>query len=419
MAFEMQEEGVLAKKLAGSEFNVGEPIALMVEDDASFEAFQAAESAGALDLSALQSTDAPADAEVADPPSVAAPSGPVSVPGRTVAPEFLLSPAASHLAHSRGIDVSSLAGSGKGGRIMKGDILVAISKGTAFPPLAETSAATAPGGRAAQSPASEHEASSASTNAAPGASAASVPQSRAPINADVGPLSGAPAEDVAASTMRKVIARRLTESKTSVPHFYVSVECDIDQVLALRKQLINEVEATVSVNDMIIRAAALALRDVPEANASFDAGSNKTRLNDSIDVSVAVATPTGLITPIVKNADKLGLKEISEAVRDLAGRAKAGKLMPEEYQGGTFSVSNLGMFGISEFSAVINPPQACIMAVGSGTKKVVVGPDSEPRLATIMTSQISCDRRVVDEATASQFLQAFRTYMSEPRLLML
>ena len=233
-------------------------------------------------------------------------------------------------------------------------------------------------------------------------------------------------EDVANNNMRKVIAKRLTESKRDVPHFYTSVEVELDNVLKLRKELVTNHEVKVSVNDLIIRSCSLALRDVPEVNGTYDPKSDAVKLQDSVDISVAVATPTGLITPIVPNTDKLGLSEITDKVRDLAGRARDGKLAPEEYQGGSFCISNLGMFGIDEFSAVINPPQAAILAVGGGSRRIVPTPyidgaeeQPKPSIKTIMTARLSADRRVVDEATAALFLSAFNHYLSKPELLLL
>jgi len=200
----------------------------------------------------------------------------------------------------------------------------------------------------------------------------------------------------------------------------------LDNVLKLRKQLVSEHDVKVSVNDVIIRCCALALRDVPEVNGTYDPSTNAVKLQETVDVSVAVATPTGLITPIVPRTDKLGLSEITDKVRDLAGRAREGKLAPEEYQGGTFCISNLGMFGIDEFSAVINPPQAAIMAVGGGTRRIVPTPyvegaeeQAKPTIKTIMTARLSADRRVVDEATASLFMSAFKHYITKPELLLL
>ncbi|EED95618.1 hypothetical protein THAPSDRAFT_38957 [Thalassiosira pseudonana CCMP1335] len=218
--------------------------------------------------------------------------------------------------------------------------------------------------------------------------------------------------------MRKVISRRLTESKSTVPHFYTSIEIPLDNILTLRKQLQKDFDVKVSVNDFVIKASAMALRDVPELNATFDKKTQTQRSFDSVDISVAVATPTGLITPIVPSTQALSLTDISSKVKDLATRARDNKLAPEEYQGGTFCISNLGMFGISEFSAVINPPQGAILAVGGGERKIVPG-KGKPQISTIMTARLSADRRVVDEATAALFLGGLKEYLSQPKLLML
>jgi len=232
--------------------------------------------------------------------------------------------------------------------------------------------------------------------------------------------------DEPASSMRKVIARRLTESKSTVPHFYTSIEIPLDNILNMRKVLKKDFDTKVSVNDFIIKASAMALRDVPELNSTFETKTQSQRTFSSVDISVAVATPTGLITPIVPSTHELTLTDISAKVRDLATRARDNKLAPEEYQGGTFCISNLGMFGISEFSAVINPPQGAILAVGGGERKIVPGKvnvengDKEnPRIETIMTARLSADRRVVDEATASLFMGVLKEYLNEPKLMML
>jgi len=232
--------------------------------------------------------------------------------------------------------------------------------------------------------------------------------------------------DEPASSMRKVISRRLTESKSTVPHFYTSIEIPLDNILSLRKVLQKDFETKVSVNDFIIKASAMALRDVPEVNSTFDVKSQSQRTFSDVDISVAVATPTGLITPIVPSTTALTLTDISAKVKDLATRARDNKLAPEEYQGGTFCISNLGMFGISEFSAVINPPQGAILAVGGGEKKIVPGKvnvesgeKDKPRIQTTMTARLSADRRVVDEATASLFMGALKEYLNQPKLMML
>lgn len=406
--FEAQDDGILAKILKegknAEDVPIGEPICVVVEEADDVAAF--------------------ADFEAAVAPSPATPSiasgtneTPVSSPEASVvatsSESSPLMPAARHLSQSKGLDATVLQGTGKGGRVTKGDVLKAIAEGVKMPALQKSALST---------PLPSPDA------------AASVPAPAAPALAGATlvdlPLievdnQGA-FEDVANNKMRKVIASRLTDSKRSVPHFYSSVEVELDNVMKLRKQLMNDHEVKVSVNDLIIRCCALALRDVPEVNATYDPKSGEVQLHSSIDISVAVATPTGLITPIVPNTDKLGLSEITETVRDLAGRARDGKLQPQEYQGGTFAVSNLGMFGIDEFSAVINPPQAAILAVGGGSKRIVPTPyvdgaevQPKPSIKTIMTGRLSADRRVVDEATASLFLSAFQHYISKPELLML
>mmetsp|Transcript_26965 Transcript_26965/g.48970 ORF Transcript_26965/g.48970 Transcript_26965/m.48970 type:complete len:310 (-) Transcript_26965:228-1157(-) len=232
--------------------------------------------------------------------------------------------------------------------------------------------------------------------------------------------------DTPASNMRKVISRRLTESKSTVPHFYTSIEIPLDNILSLRKVLQKNFETKVSVNDFIIKASAMALRDVPELNATYDSKTQSQRTFESVDISVAVATPTGLITPIVPSTHEMTLTAISAKVKDLATRARDNKLKPEEYQGGTFCISNLGMFGISEFSAVINPPQGAILAVGGGERKIVPGKvnvesgeKEKPGIQTIMTARLSADRRVVDEATAGLFMGALKEYLNQPKLMML
>jgi pyruvate dehydrogenase E2 component (dihydrolipoamide acetyltransferase) len=216
------------------------------------------------------------------------------------------------------------------------------------------------------------------------------------------------------SGVRKVIAKRLTESKQQVPHFYLTIDCELDALLALRKN-INEAAGTkISVNDCIIRAVGLAMKKIPAANVSWT--------DDAIlqykeaDVSVAVATPNGLITPIIKQADTKTLAQISKEMKDLAARARDGKLRPEEFQGGGFTVSNLGMFGVKEFAAIINPPQSCILAVGAGEQRAVVK-DGQLAIATVMTVTLSVDHRAVDGAVGAEFLAAFKPLIEKPYAL--
>ena len=225
-------------------------------------------------------------------------------------------------------------------------------------------------------------------------------------------------EIVKNSAMRKTIAERLVKSKNEAPHFYLSLDCNIDELLKVRKAINSKSndEYKISVNDMIIKASSAALLKVPKANASWE--NENTKYFNNTDISVAVAIEGGLITPIVKNVQSKGLLEISMDMKDLAKKAKDGKLQPEEYLGGSFSISNLGMYGIKEFSAVINPPQGCILAVGSGEKRVIVIND-EISIATIMTVTLSCDHRVVDGAVGAEFLSEFKNFIENPSLMLL
>lgn len=409
---EAQEDGILAKILVQGEnardLSVGTPVCILVEDEKDVSAFTNYQESSPV-------TEAGSGSETAKeeipPPTT-----------KRTAASFL--PSARHLVESKGVDASGLTGTGKGGRITKGDVLKALGS---LPPLLKAE------------PKSEVVSSSATVvAAAPVMTATSPPPTSfaaaAAAAAVVTPpivvpqASSTSFQDVPNNNMRKIIAKRLTESKRDVPHFYTAVEVELDDVLALRKQLATQQEVKVSVNDFVLKACAMALRDVPEVNASYHLSTQKVRLNSTVDVSVAVATPTGLITPIVPNVDKIGLFDITEKVRDLATRARVGKLTPDEYQGGTFTVSNLGMFGIDEFSAVINPPQAAILAVGGGSQRLIASEYNEnltleeqpkPKIKTVMTAKLSADRRVVDEATAAMFMQAFRLYLSNPLMLLL
>ena len=223
--------------------------------------------------------------------------------------------------------------------------------------------------------------------------------------------------------MRKTIAKRLLEAKQTMPHFYLSVECELDKMMDVRSQLNSAASVDtesgkpaykISVNDMVIKASALALRDKPEANASWY--DDAIVLYNNVDISVAVATDGGLITPIVKNADQKTLAQISAEMKSLAAKARAGKLQPEEYQGGGFSISNLGMYGIKTFSAIINPPQSCILAVGAGESKLVMR-NGQPTEVSVMTVTLSVDHRSVDGALGAEWLQRFKHYIENPALL--
>lgn len=244
---------------------------------------------------------------------------------------------------------------------------------------------------------------------------------KAPAAATVAPIATASNDeytDIPVSSMRRIIATRLTQSKATVPHYYSSVDCEIDSILKLRKKLKTEHQVKVSLNDFILKSVASALKQVPEANSTWNDQQKIAETNESVDISVAVATEAGLITPIVAGVEQKGLGEINQVFTELVGRARQNRLQPHEFQGGTFTVSNLGGFGISNFTAVINPPQACILAVGGGQRRVVPQ-DDDLRVATTMNVTLSADRRVVTDATAGRFLQAFQYYMQNPELLIL
>ncbi len=287
------------------------------------------------------------------------------------------SPLAKRLAEQNNINLKSVAGSGPNGRIIKEDIEKAMKSGGGQRPAA--------GG------------------------GASMPQG---INAiDYATKLGMEFELIPNSMTRKVIAKRLTEAKQTVPHFYLTVDCAIDRLLELRKQLNETTDAKVSVNDFVIKAVAVGLRMVPAANASW--AEEGILMYKNVDVSVAVATPNGLITPIIKKADQISIQQISRQMKDLAARARDNKLKPEEFQGGGFSISNLGMYGIKEFSAIINPPQGAILAVGAGEQRPIVK-DGQLAIATMMSCTLSVDHRVVDGAVGAEFLTTFRKLIEEP-----
>jgi pyruvate dehydrogenase E2 component (dihydrolipoamide acetyltransferase) len=331
--------------------------------------------------------------EKAGPPEPSAPPAPKPAEKPATAAEhgerLFASPLARRMAKQAGIDLASLKGSGPNGRIVRADI---EALGKAAPPAA----APAPEAKAAPAPAP--------AKAAPAA----------PITA--------PHKKIPNSSMRKVIARRLLESKQTIPHFYVVGHFEIDALLKLRADL-NAKSAKdgpgafkLSVNDLLIKACAVALRRHPDVNASYT--EEAIIQYDDVDISVAVAIPDGLITPIIRKADQLGLAAISNQMKDLGARAKSGKLKTEEFQGGGFSISNLGMFGTPEFSAIINPPQACILAVGAGEKRAVVKNDALA-IATMMTCTLSCDHRVVDGALGAEFMATLKRIIEDPLSLML
>jgi pyruvate dehydrogenase E2 component (dihydrolipoamide acetyltransferase) len=315
------------------------------------------------------------------------------------------SPLARRMAHHAGLDLARIRGSGPQGRIVKADIERALARPGAATPAAQ------PAEAAVRPP--EPITIADGVGAEP-------PAPSGPVFAkeQVLALAGNPPHTEKPHTaMRRVIARRLAESKQTVPHFYMSVDCTIDELLKTRKALNAKSDKyRISVNDFVIRAAALALRQVPAANASWS--DEAILLWERVDIAVAVALDDGLITPIVKGADQKGLAQIAAETKDLAARARAGRLKLEEFQGGTFSISNLGMYGIRDFAAVINPPQGCILAVGAGEPRPVAR-DGELAIATVMTCTLSCDHRVVDGAVGAQFLAAFKRLIEDPLTMLL
>jgi pyruvate dehydrogenase E2 component (dihydrolipoamide acetyltransferase) len=302
--------------------------------------------------------------------------------GHAPGARIIATPLARRLAKQAGIDLARIHGSGPHGRIVKADLDTAPIQPVAASP---TTPAPAKGQDARQ----------------------------------LADLLGMKYEARPNSGFRKTIARRLTEAKQTIPHFYLTLDCRIDALLDLRKRYnaaADTVSGKVSVNDFVIRAAALALRKVPDANVSW--AEDAILAYQDVDISVAVATPNGLITPIIKQADGKSLRQIAGEMRDLAARARDGKLKPAEYQGGTFSISNLGMFGIREFAAVINPPQSCILAIGNGEQRAVVE-DGQLKVATVMTCTLSVDHRAVDGALGAEYLSAFKALMEDPYSLLL
>ncbi len=378
------------------------------------------------DASALDSMDSPAG-DARAPDTASAGGTPAAAETVATSAEVSATPLARRIAQQTNLDLAVVPGTGDRGRILKADVEAALSAGER---VSETTAAAVPPGAGATekrifaSPVARRMATEAGLELS--TIQGSGPGDRI-VKRDVEAAAAAPApvaadgdswEMVSLSAMRKVIARRMTESKTRVPHFYLTVECEIDELLKVRKSL-NETpaEAGLSINDFIVRACALALRDVPAANVAYE-NEDEMRRFRSADIAVAVALSEGLITPVVRAAETKGLKEISAEVKDLAARARDGKLLPEEYQGGSFTISNLGMYGIRQFDAVINPPQACILAVGAGEQRPVVR-NGDIVAATVMCCTLSVDHRLVDGAIASELISAIKRYIEYPPAMLL
>ncbi len=394
MEVEALDDGVMAKLVVAEgaqNVAVNAPIAVLAEEgeDASAAAKEA-ENASLASLSltpASEPTPTPAPTSAPSPTSsqapVSAPSAPAPIPapatpqlatGGQKGERIFASPLARRIAGDAGLDIGNLAGTGPHGRIIRADVEEAIAKAGAI-----------------------------------SAPSATLPMMRA---------AGQSEQFEPHSAMRRVIAERLQQSKQNAPHFYLTIDCEIDTLLQARKAL-NEAApegVKISVNDMVVKAAAAALIAVPEVNGYFEEAG--CRYFSDADICIAVAVDGGLVTPVIKAANHLGLSAIANASADLAKRARDNQLDPAEYAGGTFTISNLGMFGVREFSAVINPPQAAILAVGAGEKRPVVRGDALD-IATVMSVTLSADHRIVDGAVGARWLQAFRGAIENPVTMLL
>jgi len=396
MEVEAVDEGRLGRILVPEgteEVAVNTPIALLLEEGEDEAALGAAAPA-APKLAAKAAPEAPKPAPAAAKPAPAeaapktapsaAPAAPKPAPVPAAAKDdsrIVASPLARRLAAQAGIDLAALRGSGPNGRIVKADIDAALTKGAPPRPAAARSGAPAPA---------------------------------------VMSLEGdAPYEVQVPNGMRKVVARRMTESKQQVPHFYMTMDVEVDALLAARTALnaqAKDGDFKLTVNDLIIKAAAAALMLVPATNASW--GEDGIRRYARADISVAVALPGGLVTPVVRGANLKGLRQISAEMKDLADRARSNRLKPEEYQGGTFTISNLGMYGVKHFEAVINQPQGAILAVGAAEPRPVVK-DGAITVATIMSLTLSVDHRAVDGATGAEYLVALKRLIEAPVAMLL
>jgi pyruvate dehydrogenase E2 component (dihydrolipoamide acetyltransferase) len=385
--YEMQEDGWVAKLLVeegAQDIDLGEIVAILVDNEEDIAAFidYVPEGFAAVPTEAAKPVYEETIA-AAPTPAASAPAPITATPTQAAAPlqtgsidRLFASPFARKLAGEKGIDLSKVQGTGPKGRIVAEDV----------ENFKQTAAAT------------------------PAQSFASTP----PVSVNY--------EDKSLTQMRKIIAERLTFSKDTIPHYYVTIEVEVDKLNALRTKLNGYSTSKISLNDMVIKATALASTQVKSTNSSWQG--DFIREYKNVDMSVAVSTPKGLITPIIKNANVKGLQAISIEMKDLASRARENKLKPEEFMGGTFSISNLGMFGVNHFSAIINPPQACILAIGGSHKRVLPNENStneedKYRVANVMAVTLSSDHRVVDGAEAATWGQHFKKYIENPELMLL
>ncbi len=403
MEFEAVDEGRIGKILVpeGTEgVKVNQPIATLIgEDESEGDGGKDIESAMSSIKDAVHAEAKPAQP---DPKKTEQPSPPAKIETKPAAPasakpastgRIFASPLARKIAEQKGVDLAALQGSGPRGRIVKADVESAKA-GTKAP-------------SAKPAPATQPSTSAVISGIAP------LPDARLYFKPDE-------YEEIPHDSMRKAIAKRLTSAKALIPHFYLTIDCRIDKLMGTRARLNasapKEGGYKLSVNDFVVKAAAFALLRVPEVNASWTDGA--ILRHKHADIGVAVALDFGLITPIVFHAEEKGLAVISNEVKSLAERARTKKLKPQEFEGGTFAISNLGMFGIREFTAVINPPHAAILAVGAGEERAIVR-DGKVEVATVMTVTMSCDHRVIDGATGARFLQAFKTFVEDPAAMLL
>jgi pyruvate dehydrogenase E2 component (dihydrolipoamide acetyltransferase) len=389
MEFEAVEEGIVGKILVaeGTEgVKVNTPICIIGEEGEDMSSAPAPKSKESVKD---QGDTLSADKVETAAPAATASSEPAATPAAKDGSRLFATPLARRIAKDKGLDLATIKGSGPHGRIIKAD----VENATAQPAAAS---AAAP-----------------STSAAPAAGAitATGPSTEQVIKM----YEGRTFKEVKLDGMRKIIASRLTEAKQTVPHFYLRRDIELDALLKFRSQLNKTLEprgVKLSVNDFIIKACALALQEIPEANAVW-AGDRVLQMTAS-DVAVAVAIEGGLFTPVLQDAETKSLSALSAQMKDLAARARDRKLAPHEYQGGSFAISNLGMFGIDNFDAIINPPHSAILAVGAGAKKPIVGADGEIKVATVMSTTLSVDHRVIDGAMGANLLNAIKANLENP-----
>ena len=401
MEFEAVDEGTIGKILIGdgSEgVKVNTPIAVLLEEGEEASDIDSAPAPAAKDSAKEDAPDQDAAPEKgygrgesdANDTGKSAPAAPKGSDGK----RLFVTPLARRIAADKGVDLTELSGSGPHGRIIKADVEAASAGSTKAKPAESSQTASAPAATAAP---------------AAGPSADAVMKI----------YEGRAFEEISLNGMRKTIAARLTEAKQSIPHFYLRRDIELDALLKFRGELNKQLEARdvkLSVNDFIIKACALALQTVSDANAVW-AGDRILKLKPS-DVAVAVAIEGGLFTPVLKDAEMKSLSTLSAEMKDLATRARDRKLAPHEYQGGSFAISNLGMFGIDNFDAVINPPHGAILAVGAGVQKPVVGKDGELAVATVMSVTLSVDHRVIDGALGAQLLSAIKDNLENPMMML-